>query len=136
MMNYGLMVVLRMGFLVLLEFVFPGVRFRALGEGTMIFFPRMFGAFAMAVKVAFPVRFIVAFAAVARRAIEAELGIIRVVPKSWGRSRSRGTLHKRGKANLHERRSCDVGVGVPRGRHRRGGRSRFRWVLRKGRRWS
>lgn len=55
-----------------LEIAFPSVRFGTVREGAIMFFPCMFGAFTMALKVAFPLRFVKAFTAITRGAIGAE----------------------------------------------------------------
>ena len=121
MVNYGLMATLKMRSLVFLEIAFPCVRFGTIKEGAMIFFPRMFGAFTMALKVAFPLRFVKAFTAITRGTIGAERNERRVGSTNFRRIRSRqtlsgsGTVHKRGRAHLRRRRNCnewvsDVGV--------------------------
>ena len=75
-----------MRFLVFLEFVLPGERLFTIMEGTMMFPPRMFGAFTMALEIAFPLRFVVAFTAITRGTIEAELVVKGVASNNCIRS--------------------------------------------------
>ena len=82
----------RMCSLVLLEVAFPRVGFCTIRKSTMVFFSRVFGAFLMAIKVAFPLRFIEAFAAIESGTIGAELNEGRVASASCRRSRSHGAL--------------------------------------------
>ena len=53
--------------LMFLECVFPRVRFCTIREGAIMPFRLMFGAFAMAVKIAFLIRFIAAFESTAKK---------------------------------------------------------------------
>ena len=129
MTSNGLMFFQRMCSLVLLKVAFPRVRFCTIRDGTTVFFPRVFGAFAMAIEVAFPLRFIEAFAAIKIGTSGAELDERRAASASCRRSGGHGalsrsgTLHMQGRAHLHRRRSyigCTSMIGVQRRRYRRG----------------
>ena len=66
---------LRMRLLVFHKFVLSRERLVAIMEGTVMFLSRMFGAFAMALEVTFPLRFVAAFTAITCGTIGAELGV-------------------------------------------------------------
>ena len=129
MTSNGLMFFQRMCSLVLLEVGFPRVGFRTIRDGTMVLFPCVFGALAVAIEVAFPLCFVEAFAAINSGSIGTELNERRIASTSYRRSGSRGVLssgtrHMQGRAHLHKRRGCIVWVSdvcVQRRRHRRGG---------------
>ena len=130
-MHYGLM-----PSLVLFEFVFPHVRFRAIRDRTLMFFPRMFGAIVMPNKVAFPRRFIQAFTAITRDPTGTESDERRADTASCKGIQGRRTLSSSG-TGVHGRRGIHhfysrwrykwwvSDVGVSRRSH---GAKRIHWV--------